>query len=127
MSGTTKVSLNYTLPTTAHIKSHIKSSWHSVIPSTADSLNSDLRRLTSLFLIILYSTAPSLGIRLTYTDAARTTHSRKHSSSIVACASVQFPRNRYPVSPLTRWLLPSNGLGADLHKTTVFLTSSIVV
>jgi hypothetical protein len=28
---------------TAHVKSHTKSSWHSLIPSTADSLNSNLR------------------------------------------------------------------------------------
>jgi hypothetical protein len=38
-----------------------------------------------------------------------------------------FPRDRYPASPLAHWLLPSNGLGADLQKTSVCFTSSIVV
>jgi hypothetical protein len=38
-----------------------------------------------------------------------------------------FSRDRYPASPLARWLLPSNGLGADLQKTSACLTFSIVV
>jgi hypothetical protein len=59
--------------------------------------------------------------QLNYTDSyilsARTTH-RKHSSSIVACMSVGFPRDRYPASPLARCLLPRNGLGANHIENT---------
>jgi hypothetical protein len=29
-----------------------------------------------------------------------------------------FPRDRYPASPLARWLLPSNGLGANHIENT---------
>jgi hypothetical protein len=52
-----------------------------------------------------------------YTLSARATHS-KHNSSIVACVSVGFPRDSYPASPLARYLLPSNALGANHVENT---------
>jgi hypothetical protein len=51
-----------------------------------------------------------------YILSARTTY-RKHSSSIVACV-LRFPRDRYPASPLARWILLSNGLGANHIENT---------
>jgi hypothetical protein len=82
------------------------------------------------------------------TVAVRTTQHRKHNSSIVveacyhACllrsprhgprtentallllrgCLLGFPRDRYPASPLPRWLVPSNGRSTDTKRTPLLL------
>jgi hypothetical protein len=49
-----KVSLNYRLPISLYYSTCKVTLSHSLIPSTADSLNSDLRRLASTLLTLLY-------------------------------------------------------------------------
>jgi hypothetical protein len=53
------------------------------------------------------TTELSFKLRPAYNPSAQA--NRKHSSSIVACMSVEVPTDRYSTSPLTCWLLPSNG------------------
>jgi hypothetical protein len=56
-----------------------------------------------------------------------TDHSQKTYFLLLRACLLGFPHDRYPASPLARWLLPSNGLDANHIEDTapVFLTACL--
>jgi hypothetical protein len=120
--STALCSLTYTFPISPHcitckvFKSHTKSSWHNLIsslsPSTANSLNSDLRQL-----------APTPTVNFDYLLKTPRHGPRTENTVLLllhACL-LGFPRDRYPGSPLASWLLPSESLSMVPKRTPLLL------
>jgi hypothetical protein len=108
-------SLHYTLPislyyTTCKVsKPHAKSS---LSPSTANSLNSDLRRRAP---------TPAVNFNCLLITPRHGPSTENTGLLLLLACLLGFSRDRYPASPLVRWLLPSNARRADPKRTLIIL------